>query len=79
MKHPYHSLLPVQLQNVLMQAAERKRLDLLDETIQDVQRSAPSKFHTAKTLDQRRFYNEPRQVIPNAGFINPVPHGMSRV
>lgn len=79
MKHPYHSLLPVQLQHTLMEAAERKRLDLLDDTIQQVQSSAPNKFHTAKTLSDRRFYNEPRQVIPNAGFINPVPQGMSRV
>lgn len=79
MRHSYHSLLPVQLQSNLMEAAEKKRLDLLDVVIAETALAAPSKYHTAKTLGDRRFYNEPRQAIPNAGFIHPVPPNMSRI
>lgn len=78
MKHSYHGLLPVQLQNILMEATKSGRMDFLDEAISQVQALAPDKFHTDKTLAQRKFYNEPRRVIPNAGFIHPVPPNMSR-
>jgi hypothetical protein len=79
MRYAYHSLLPIQLQSNLMGAAETKRIDVIDITIAATMVSAPSKYHTAKTLDQRRFYDEPRQVIPHAGFIRAVPPNMSRV
>lgn len=78
-KHTYHSMLPVQLQSNLMSAAETKKLDIIDAAIAATMVSAPSKYHTAKTLDQRVFFNEPRQInIPMAGFIHPVPQGMTR-
>jgi hypothetical protein len=79
MRYAYHSLLPIQLQSNLMSAAETKRIDVIDITIAATVVSAPSKYHTAKTLDERRFYDEPRQVIPHAGFIRAVPPNMSRV
>jgi hypothetical protein len=79
MRYAYHSLLPIQLQSNLMSAAETKKLDMIDAAIASTVVSAPSKYHTAKTLDERRFYDEPRQVIPHAGFIRAVPPNMSRV
>lgn len=78
-RYAYHSLLPIQLQSNLMSAAETKKLDMIDAAIASTVVSAPSKYHTAKTLDERRFYDEPRQVIPHAGFIRAVPPNMSRV
>ena len=79
MRYAYHSLLPIQLQSNLMSAAETKKLDMIDAAVASTVVSAPSKYHTAKTLDERRFYDEPRQVIPHAGFIRAVPPNMSRV
>ncbi len=79
MRYAYHSLLPIQLQSNLMSAAETKKLDMIDAAVAATVVSAPSKYHTAKTLDERRFYDEPRQVIPHAGFIRAVPPNMSRV
>ncbi len=78
-RYAYHSLLPIQLQSNLMSAAETKKLDMIDAAVAATVVSAPSKYHTAKTLDERRFYDEPRQVIPHAGFIRAVPPNMSRV
>ncbi len=79
MRYSYHSLLPIQLQSNLMSAAETKKLDMIDAAVAATVVSAPSKYHTAKTLDERRFYDEPRQVVPHAGFIRAVPPNMSRV
>ncbi len=62
-----------------MSAAETKKLDMIDAAVAATVVSAPSKYHTAKTLDERRFYDEPRQVVPHAGFIRAVPPNMSRV
>ncbi len=67
------------MQSNLMSAAETKKLDMIDAAIASTVVSAPSKYHTAKTLDERRFYDEPRQVVPHAGFIRAVPPNMSRV
>jgi len=79
-KYSYHSMLPVQLQSNLMSAAETKKLDLIDAAIAATMASAPNRYHTAKTLDQRVFFNEPRQTTtPMAGFIHPLPQGMSRI
>jgi hypothetical protein len=79
-KYSYHSLLPIQLQSNLMSAAETKKLDMIDAAIAATMVSAPSKYHTAKTLDERVFFNEPRQITtPMAGFIHPVPKGMIRI
>ncbi len=79
MRYAYHSLLPIQLQSNLMSAAETKKLDMIDAAIASTVVSAPSKYHTAKTLDERRFYDEPRQIVPHAGFIRAVPPNMNRV
>lgn len=79
MKHTYHSLLPIQLQSNLM-ATANERPDLLDKVIEETMLAAPNKYHTAKTLGARVFFNEPRQAkTPMAGFIHPVPQGMNRI
>lgn len=77
-KHPHHTLLPIHLQNALMSAATSGRMEFLDRTIKDVYDSAPQKFHTEKTIAERRFFNEPRQLLPNAGYTMPTPPGLSR-
>lgn len=77
-KHPHHTLLPIHLQNALMSAATSGRIEFLDRTIKDVYEATPQKFHTDKTVTERRFFNEPRQNIPNAGFEIRFPPGLGR-
>jgi len=74
MKHAYHSLLPVHLQHQLMIATP----GTVDATIKAVQDSAPFLFHDETTVARRRFYHEPRQLVPNAGCVVPFPTGMNR-
>ena len=78
MKHPHHTMLPVHLQNALRSAATSKRIEFLDRTIKDVYEAAPQKFHTEQTVSERRFLNEPRQLVPNAGYEIPFPSGRTR-
>lgn len=77
-KHPHHTLLPIHLQNALMSAATSGRMEFLDRTIKDVYDAIPQKFHTERTVSERRFFNEPRQLLPNAGCVMPFPPGISR-
>lgn len=77
-KHPHHTLLPIHLQNALMSAATLGRTEFLDRTIRDVYDALPQKFHTERTVSERRFVNEPRQLLPNAGYVMPFPLGISR-
>ncbi len=74
MKHAYHSMLPVHLQHQLMIATP----GTLDLTIKTVQEAAPERFHTGDTVARRRFYHEPRQLVPNAGCVIPYPLSMNR-
>lgn len=77
-KHPHHTLLPIHLQNALMSAATSGRIEFLDRTIKDVYEAIPQKFHTEQSVSERRFFNEPRQLLPNAGYVMPFPLGISR-
>lgn len=77
-KHPHHTMLPVHLQNMLMSAAASGRAEVVDRAIKDVYETMPHKFHTEKTISDRRFFNEPRQLLPNAGYVMPTPPGLSR-
>jgi hypothetical protein len=62
-----------------MSAAESQRLDVLDRTIRETMTAAPTKYHTDKTLGERRFFNEPRQLgVANAGFIQSLAEGIRR-
>jgi hypothetical protein len=52
----------------------RKNVNL-DKFIQALMRNSPEKFHDARSLKSRRFFNEPRPhkdiVIPMAGCLRP--------
>jgi hypothetical protein len=74
-KHPNHTMLPVHLQNMLMSAAASGRSEVVDRAIKDVYETMPHKFHTEKTVSERRFLNEPRRIVPNAGYEVPFPLG----
>lgn len=78
MKYSYNSLLPVQLQSILMSAAETQRIEAVDQAIARVHGLAPERFHNEKTLSGRKFHHEPRQFIPNAGFNVPLPNTIVR-
>jgi hypothetical protein len=78
MKHPHHSLLPIHLQNALMSAASSERMEFIDQAIRDVYQAMPQKFHNEKTIAERKFYNEPRRIVPNAGFVIPLSAGVDR-
>jgi hypothetical protein len=69
MKHPYHTLLPVQMQAVLMEAALRENTKAIDSAVNDLHFVAPYRFHNDKSEPLRKFYHEPRQNTPNAGFV----------
>ena len=73
MKHPYHTLLPVHMQKALMSAAATERIEMIDVTARELHAEAPHRFHDEKSVSLRRFYHEPRQNIPNAGFVVPYP------
>lgn len=76
--YPHHTMLPVHLQNMLKAAASSGRIETIDRAVKDIQRAAPNKFHDEKTVSDRRFLNEPRQNVPNAGFEIPYPEGRTR-
>ena len=76
-KHPYHTLLPTNMQKMLMDAATGG-LASIDRVIYELQSSSPYRFHDKNTVEWRMFYNEPRQLVPNSGFIVPYPTGSSR-
>jgi len=69
MKHPYHTLLPVQMQAALMEAAATKNTKTIDSTVDHLNFVAPYRFHNDKSEPLRTFYHEPRQNVPNAGFL----------
>ena len=73
MKHPYNNLLPKHIQHALMSAAVANRIDLIDRETQAAQTTMPHLFHNEKTVGDRRFHNEPRQLVLNAGFNIPYP------
>ena len=77
MKHAYHSLLPVSMQMSLMHAAENG-IKQVDETVNEFYQNAPQRFHDVKSVSTRKFYHEPRQSIPNAGFNIALPEGINR-
>ena len=83
--HPFHTMLPKHLQVWLRAAsvhpaetATVKDLEALAAVIKDVQTQDPQKFHDEGTLALRRFHHEPRQIIPMAGFVVPLPPGVCR-
>jgi hypothetical protein len=69
MKHPYHTLLPVHMQKSLMDVAAIGRVDLIDSVARDLQTAAPHRFQDENSVALRRFYHEPRQLVPKAGYI----------
>lgn len=78
MDRPYHTLLPVYMQRALRDAAALERIEAVDATVRALQEQTPERFHNENTVARRRFYNEPRQSIPCASFVVPIPAGMSR-
>ena len=72
MKHPYHTLLPTYLQKFLMDAAV-VGLAEIDKVVSEMREVSPQRFHDNKSVGLRVFHNEPRQSVPNAGFIVPYP------
>lgn len=73
MKYAYNTLIPKHIQNELMTSAEAGRIDLIDRAAQEAAASMPHLFHNEQTLARRTFHNEPRQLVPNAGFNVPYP------
>lgn len=69
MKHPYHTLLPVYMQESLMAAAETKSTEAIEAAARDLRFAAPYRFHDEASEKLRTFYHEPRQNAPNAGFV----------
>jgi hypothetical protein len=53
-------------------------MEFIDQAIRDVQQAMPQKFHNEKTIAERKFYNEPRRIVPNAGFVIPLSAGVDR-
>jgi len=72
MKHPYHTLLPTYLQKFLMDATKGGVAEI-DKVASEMREVSPQRFHDNKSVELRVFYNEPRQSVPNAGFIVPYP------
>jgi hypothetical protein len=72
MKHPYHTLLPTYMQKFLMDAVEGGVAEI-DKVASELREVSPQRFHDNKSVELRVFYNEPRQNVPNAGFIMPYP------
>lgn len=72
-QHPYHTLLPTHMQKMLMDAAATGSLADVDRVVYELQSSSPFRFHDKNTVEWRMFYNEPRQLVPNSGFIVPYP------
>lgn len=72
MKHPYHTLLPTYMQKFLMDAVEGGVAEI-DKVASELREVSPQRFHDNKSVELRVFYNEPRQSVPNAGFIVPYP------
>ena len=72
MKHPYHILLPTYMQKFLMDAVEGGVAEI-DKVASELREVSPQRFHDIKSVELRVFHNEPRQSVPNAGFITPYP------
>lgn len=45
--------------------------DRLNALIKRIKEESPRHFHSDATLSERVFYHEPKQRIPNAGYIVP--------
>ena len=45
----------------------------IDKVASELREVSPQRFHDTKSVELRVFYNEPRQSVPNAGFIMPYP------
>ena len=76
MKYAYHSLLPTFMQDILMAAGPTD--ESVNAAIKEVYQMMPQKFHNETTVASRKFYHEPRRIVPNAGFNISIPVGMSR-
>jgi hypothetical protein len=57
------------MQASLMAAAETKTLRVIDAAANDLKFAAPYLLHNEATQKLRKFYHEPRLVVPNAGFV----------
>lgn len=69
MKYPYHTLLPVHMQASLMAAAATEHIETIDIAASELRAAAPNRFHDSNSVALRKFYHEPRQLVPNAGFV----------
>ena len=69
MKHQYHTLLPVHMQASLMTAAATQNMEAIDAAASALHTAAPNRFHDNQSVALRKFYHEPRQIVPNAGFV----------
>jgi hypothetical protein len=78
MKHPHNQLLPIHLQNMLMSAGDTGRDDLIDVAIKTAHSSYPNLFHDKDSVSSRVFHHEPRQIVPNAGYVIGYPIAGSR-
>lgn len=77
MKHPYHNLLPIYMQEQLMQAAATGSIERIDSVAEDLRDAAPKAFLSEKSIARRMFYHEPRQSVPMAGFVVPFRGGLT--
>lgn len=69
MKHEYHTLLPVHMQEFLITAAFTENIEAIDAAVKQLNLVAPYKFQNESTEKLRKFYHEPRQNVPNDGFV----------
>ncbi|UOF82896.1 hypothetical protein [Caudoviricetes sp.] len=75
--HAYNNILPIHMQDTLMAAAATGRFEVVDATVIELQKKHPERFHNEHTVSGRRFHHEPRQSVPNAGFVVPFPEWLT--
>jgi hypothetical protein len=52
-----------------MDAAATKSIIEIDNAARALHAAAPYKFHNDESVALRKFFHEPRQIVPNAGFV----------
>jgi hypothetical protein len=57
------------MQAALMEAAATKNTKAIDSAVDHLHFVAPYRFHNDKSEALRKFHHEPRQNVPNAGFV----------
>jgi hypothetical protein len=67
-----HNLLPHFLQQELMDAAQTRRIDVIDAVTESLRVRAAYRFHTEESLPKRVFLHEPRGQYVGT-FITPAP------